>query len=87
MIAPRMSNAFARRHGLNPKDDPSLVLQKMSSTGLQLVGGSEATNGVAISKPEDLVQKPVAHEDVLPWGIHPKADPILMSGSHSVSYP
>lgn len=28
--APRMSNAFARRHGLNPKDNPMLNLQKIA---------------------------------------------------------
>lgn len=28
--APRMSNAFARRHGLNPKANPAPNLQKIS---------------------------------------------------------
>lgn len=28
--APRMSNAFARKHGLNPKDGPSVNFQKLS---------------------------------------------------------
>ncbi|GFR42124.1 hypothetical protein Agub_g2967 [Astrephomene gubernaculifera] len=28
--APRMSNAFARRHGLNPKDNPMINLQKIA---------------------------------------------------------
>lgn len=30
MTAPRMSNAFARRHGLNPKDHPIVNLQRMA---------------------------------------------------------
>jgi len=29
-FAPRMSNAFARKHGLNPKDGPSVNFQKLS---------------------------------------------------------
>ncbi len=28
--APRMSNAFARRHGLNPRDNPMINLQKIA---------------------------------------------------------
>ena len=30
LATPRMSNAFARRHGLNPKDNPMLNLQKIA---------------------------------------------------------
>lgn len=29
-ITPRMSNAFARKHGLNPKDGPQVNYQKLS---------------------------------------------------------
>ena len=30
LTAPRMSNAFARRHGLNPRDNPMINLQKLA---------------------------------------------------------
>jgi len=33
VTAPRMSNAFARKHGLNPKDNPIVNLQKMAVAG------------------------------------------------------
>ncbi|CAD7698538.1 unnamed protein product [Ostreobium quekettii] len=33
VTAPRMSNAFARKHGLNPKDSPLVNLQKMAVAG------------------------------------------------------
>jgi len=33
VAAPRMSNAFARKHGLNPKDNPLVNLQKMALAG------------------------------------------------------
>lgn len=84
VVAPRMSNAFARRHGLNPKDDPSIVLQKMSETGLQLMRGPGFAPPQAVSQPEEPPQKSKSSEDVLPWGIHPKANPMLVNGSQPV---
>ena len=37
-VAPRMSNAFARKHGLNPKDGPSVNFQKLA--GRQFVNST-----------------------------------------------
>jgi hypothetical protein len=33
VAAPRMSNAFARKHGLNPRDNPVVNLQKIALAG------------------------------------------------------
>eukprot|EP00210_Caulerpa_lentillifera_P005105 g4877.t1 len=44
-ITPRMSNAFARKHGLNPKDGPTVNFQRLS--GKQ--GGGGNTDGRPIS--------------------------------------
>jgi hypothetical protein len=41
MPAPRMSNAFARKHGLDPKDDPLVNLQKITFQA-QVVSGRRA---------------------------------------------
>ncbi|KXZ44734.1 hypothetical protein GPECTOR_63g59 [Gonium pectorale] len=47
--APRMSNAFARRHGLNPKDNPMLNLQKIALQTHQqpMPNGTSGGSGVA----------------------------------------
>lgn len=34
ITAPRMSNAFARKLGLNPKDSPVINLQKITNSGI-----------------------------------------------------
>ncbi|KAF5828151.1 hypothetical protein DUNSADRAFT_18114 [Dunaliella salina] len=44
LTAPRMSNAFARRHGLNPKDNAMLNLQKIAiQAQLANTGGAATT--------------------------------------------
>ena len=53
LLAPRMSNAFARRHGLNPRDHGLVNLQKLAmqeaaALGVQSVGGGGG-GGAAIA--------------------------------------
>lgn len=43
LTAPRMSNAFARRHGLNPKDNAMLNLQKIAIQAQLANSGGAAT--------------------------------------------
>lgn len=49
--APRMSNAFARKHGLNPKDDPMVNMQKIALSQLWTSSAAAAAPSAARKSP------------------------------------